>query len=157
MPITSENYYIKLNEFPLSNWIKCCDGELEYTRIAKRGDLRADKEAWDILYNQYLNKYGLGKLYKRQLEQMKKKANAELDYVITGDKFKLTIIEMETSRLEAMLSTAGTGITIEQSLIHLSKWLGYWIRTKDISVTEFFDMTKEYEKYIKANNGKENK
>ena len=157
MPITLEHYYIKLNEFPLSNWIKCCDGELEYTRIAKRGNSRADKEAWDILYNQYISKYGLGKLYKRQLEQMKKKANAELDYVITGDKFKLTIIEMETSRLEAMLSTAGTGITIEQSLIHLSKWLGYWIRTKDISVTEFFDMTKEYEKYIKANNGKENK
>jgi len=87
---------------------------------------------------------------------MKKKAQLELDYVITEDKFKLTLIEMEQRRLESVLKTAGTGIPTEQALIYLSKWIGYWIKPREISVVEFFNLTLEYERYIKANNGKQN-
>ena len=88
---------------------------------------------------------------------MKKKALEELEYVITGDRFKLTLIEMEQTRLENIIKTAGTGITIEQTLIHLSKWLGQWVKPKEITVKEFFDLQREYERYIKAqNDGKKN-
>jgi hypothetical protein len=48
-----------------------------------------------------------------------------------------------------MLNNKGSGVTIEQSLIHLSKWLGSWINVKAITTKEYFNLIDEY--------GKENK
>jgi hypothetical protein len=64
---------------------------------------------------------------------------------------------MEEARLKNILATAGTGVSVEQTVIHLSKWLGQWIKTKEISVKEFFTLQQEYERYIKAQNGKKDK
>lgn len=140
---------------PLYNWLKCGDGDLKYTRKnLDKGNLKGDQDAWDIIYQQYIDRFGLSKLYEKMLNQMRKKADLELDYIISGDKFKLTLLEMETRRLESMLSTAGTGISTDQTLIHLSKWVGYWIKSKEISVLEFFNLAKEYERFIKLSNGK---
>lgn len=142
---------------PLFNWIKCTEGALKYTRKGKTGSNEQDAEAWVMVHDEYLKEFGLSKMYKKLLTQMKKKAELELDYVITDNKFKLTLIEIEEAKLKSMLSTAGTGISIEQSLIHLSKWLGYWIKSKEINVKEFFYLTKEYERINKAEHGKKDK
>jgi hypothetical protein len=69
---------------------------------------------------------------------------------------------METRRLEAMKNTGGTGITLEQGSVYLSKWLGYQIKMKEVSVKEYFTLLKEYERYTKEteninkSNGKKN-
>jgi hypothetical protein len=80
---------------------------------------------------------------------MKKKALLEVDYILTRERFKLTEIEMQIANLDAMMMNGGNGMTIEQSLIHLSKWMGSWINAKDISTKEYFNLMNEY--------GKENK
>ena len=56
---------------------------------------------------------------------------------------------MQIANLDAMMMNGGNGMTIEQSLIHLSKWMGSWINAKDISTKEYFNLMNEY--------GKENK
>lgn len=141
------------------NWIKCNESkDKTYTRKGKRGTERHDSFHWDRLYSQYLDEYGLSKFHKRLLDQYKKKATAELNHVISEDKFQQTIIEMETKKLEQMLANGGKGVGIEQTLIHLSKWIGYWIKSKEISVKEFFDLSKEYDRVNKLmSNGEENK
>ena len=80
---------------------------------------------------------------------MKKKALLEVDYILTRERFKLTEIEMQIANLDAMMMNGGNGMTIEQSLIHLSKWLGSWVNAKEISTKEYFNLMNEY--------GKENK
>ena len=80
---------------------------------------------------------------------MKKKALLEVDYILTRERFKLTEIEMQIANLDAMMMNGGNGMTVEQSLIHLSKWMGSWINAKDISTKEYFNLMNEY--------GKENK
>lgn len=142
---------------PLYNWLKCNEGDLKYTRKdLEIGKDSIDEKAWNILYDEFIKKFGLSKVYEKLLKQMKKKAEIELDYVLSGDRFKLTMLEMETRRLESILSSAGTGISTDQALIHLSKWVGYWIKTKDISVLEFYNLSNEYERFIKMSNGKKN-
>jgi hypothetical protein len=37
-------------------------------------------------------------------------------------------------------------MTIEQSLIHISKWIGQWINPKTITAREYFNLLKEYGK-----------
>jgi hypothetical protein len=66
------------------------------------------------------------------------------------DRFKLTEIEIQIARMDAMLSNRGSGITIEQMLIYVSKWLGQWLNPRNITVKEYFNLI---EQYGKANKG----
>jgi hypothetical protein len=142
---------------PVYNWYKCLGGEIKFVRMAKNGTDEHDIEVWERLHDEYIKEFGLSKVHAKLLKVIKDKALQELDYVITGDRFKLTLIEMEETRLKNMLSTTSGGVSIEEMIIHMSKWLGQWIKTKEISVREFFTLQKEYERYLKAQNGKKNK
>lgn len=143
---------------PLYNWIKCTESDnKEFVRKGKKGNKKNDNIAWTKIYDQYIKTYGLSKYYERLLNQYKKKALAELTHVITEDKFQLTRIAMETQKLERILNNGGNGSTIEQTLIHLSKWIGYWIKVKEISVKEFFDLSNEFNRVNKKNNGEKDK
>lgn len=152
-----QGYYLSVDELPLYNWIKCIDGKFEYLRIDKNGSDEHDEIAWEIVYDEYVQRYGLGKLYNKLLKIMKKKAILQCDYVLTKEKFKLTEIELVEAQLQQALNNNGNGISIEESLIHLSKWLGQWINSKSITVREYFDLQKEYERFNNISNGKKNK
>ena len=152
----SIDYFHSINELPLYNWIKCINGELKFVRTAENGTNENDLVMWEKIYDTYLNEYGLGKLYLKLLKTMQKKALYECDYILTNDRFKLTQIEMVEQSLLQMLNNNGSGVTIEQSLIHLSKWLGQWINPKNITTKEYFDLQKEFERYNKINDGKKN-
>ena len=143
------DYYEDIDELPLSNWIKCTSNELSYVRKGKEGNEENDIEAWQKIYDSYILEYGLSDMYKKLLNAMRKKALLEVDFIITRERFKLTEIEMQIANLDAMLMNKGSGITIEQSLIHLSKWLGSWVNVKKITTREYFNLMEEY--------GKENK
>ena len=146
-----QNYYTGIDELPLYNWIQCNDGKFEFTRKTNHGTLEKDLKTWELIYNDYLKQYGLSKTYKKMLDAMKKKAVLELDFVITGNRFKLTEIEIEETRLNAMLSNAGVGMSIDESLIYISKWMGTWLNVKQITTKEYFNLL---EQYGKANKGK---
>ena len=122
---------------------------MSYVRKGKEGNEENDIEAWQKIYDSYILEYGLSDMYKKLLNAMRKKALLEVDFIITRERFKLTEIEMQIANLDAMLMNKGSGITIEQSLIHLSKWLGSWINVKTITTREYFNLMEEY--------GKENK
>ena len=142
-------YWDSINEMPLENWIKCNDGEFIFVRKShKLGDIETDDDlkSWGIVYDDYIKTFGLSELYKKMLELMRKKALFELEFVQTGERFKLTEIELTEAKLKASLANNGEGITIEQSLIHLSKWLGFHLNTKKITVLEYFNILKEYGK-----------
>jgi hypothetical protein len=136
-----------LYELPLFNWIKCNDGELKFCRIdLSKGDEKTDAEIWQLLYDKYIKKYGLGKLYKKLLQVMKEKAIHELEYVVTKDRFKLTESELKEIELKNMIESNNSGMTTEQSIIYLSKWLGYRLNPKEVNVIEYFNILEQYGK-----------
>jgi hypothetical protein len=142
---------------PLDNWIRCHAGDLTATRKSTKGNETQDIIAWYSIYDSYITTFGLGKLYNKMLQVMKKKAILECEYVITQDRFKLTLLELEEQKLKTMLSNKGNSMSIEQSLIYLSKWLGYWVKKSEITVKEYFYLLAEHEKFNKEVNGKTNK
>ncbi len=105
-----------------------------------------DLEQWNNIYDQYIEKYGLSELYKKLLETMREKALAELEFVTTGDNFKKTEISLLEEKLKTMVNNNGKGMTIDESLVHLSKWLGYRVDVFKTSVTEYFTLLNEYGK-----------
>ena len=49
-----------------------------------------------------------------------------------------------------MMKNNGDGMTIDQSLIHLSKWVGYRLNPKEITVVEYFNISEQYGKANQA-------
>ena len=136
---------------PLYNWIKCTEGNLKHVRKTKEGNANNDIEAWTKVHDSYIEEFGLSEVYKKMLDAMRKKALIELDYVITGDRFKLTEAEIQAAKLQSMMANGGNGMTIEQTLIYISKWIGQWINPKQITAREYFNLLKEYGKANKGN------
>ena len=110
------------------------------------GNEQNDIEHWEHIFDSYINEFGLSKMHKDMLKALKKKAEIELKYVVTNDRFLLTKLEVEIEKIKVMLNNRGTGITIEQSLVHLSKWIGNWIDSKKITAREYFNLQKEFER-----------
>lgn len=140
-------YYKSIDDLPLDNWIKCNNGDITHVRIKnEEGTEEEDELIWENIYDSYIKEFGLDKMYKKMLDSMRKRAELELDYVITGDRFKLTLINMEITRMEQLMSNAGVGMSIPETLIHLSRWMGSFINTKNITTREYFTLLKEYGK-----------
>ena len=114
--------------------------------LAAKVDLQS---AWERVYDDYLRRYGLSKLQKRLLEVRRKKALLELEYVITRDRFNLTLIEIEERNIEQMINNRGAGVSITTALVYLSKWVGYRLNWKELTTLEYFNIMDLY--------GKENK
>jgi len=132
---------------PLHNWIKCTGGDLRFVRIdLSDGNEQKDVEYWENIFDSYINEFGLSKMHNNLLKGLKKKAEFELKYVLTNDRFILTKLEVEIEKIKVMINNRGSGITIEQSLVHLSKWIGNWIDSKKITAREYFNLQKEFER-----------
>lgn len=142
-----EKYYNGIDDMPLYNWVKIGEGKLEYCRKDLNvGSGFQDYKCYERIMDGYIKEFGLMKLQKRIYAVMKKKAIHELNYVLTMDRFELTMAEMELAKLNLMMSNNGSDTKIEQVLVHISKWMGTWINAKTISVREYFNLVKEFER-----------
>jgi len=140
-----EKYYQSIDEIPLFNWQKCLNGELKYVHLELKEEAD-NQEAFNKLYDEFLQKRGVNKEYKKYLDILKKKALLQCEFLITKDNFKLTQIEIEDAKIVSLQKTSESGLSIEKTLIYLGKWLGYRLDWKVISVTEFYSIMEEYEK-----------
>lgn len=144
---TQEKYYSSIDDIPLYNWVKCNDDQLQYTRkYVGSGNNSNDALAWEKLYNEYLEKFGLNDRYKKYLDLMRKKALLQAEYLIKKDKFKLTEINITEAKLKDLELYFGDGQKIEVILTWLGMWLGYKLDQRNTTVTEYFVILEEYGK-----------
>ena len=136
-----------MDELPLFNWIKINDGDHRFVRKnIDDGTPELDDHWFSKIYDEYISEFGLSQLHLKLLNAMKRKAMLECEYIITKNTFKLTEIDIEIAKLESILANNGSGMTIEQSLIHISKWMQSWINAKQISVREYFNLMNEFKR-----------
>lgn len=136
--------------------MQCLEGKIEYVRCGANGTPEQDEQAWVLIHDAYLKRFGLNRHYIELMKVLQKKADIQLDYILKKDKFSLTLLEIEEENLKVMLSNNGTGMTIEQTLVHLSKFVGYWLRTKEITTGEYFTLLEEFKRSNDIENGKKN-
>lgn len=147
----SINYYNNIDDLPLKNWIQCTSGQIRFVRKdLKHGNDFLDELHFEMIFDSYIKEFGLSEMYIKLLKTMHKKTLLELDFVLTRNRFKLTEVEMQIARLENLVNNNKNGMTIEQTLIYLSKWMNQWIDAKKITTREYFDMMKEFEKSLKT-------
>lgn len=140
-----ERHYQSIEEIPLFNWQKCLEGDVKYVNLEDKED-SSNQEAFTKLYDEFLQKRGVNKEYKKYLDILKNKAILQCEFLITKDNFKLTQIEIEDAKIVSLQKTSEGGLSIDKTLIYLGKWLGYRLDWKVISVAEFYSILEEYEK-----------
>jgi hypothetical protein len=134
---------------PLFNWLRCLEGKLNYTRknATEQDEItQEDLDSWNKIYDNYLDIYGLNDLAKRLMKLQVKLAKAKNDYIIRSNKFQFNVIRIIESEIEKVKGLTNKGITTESVLVHLSKFQGYHISVKTLTVREYFDLLKEYER-----------
>lgn len=146
----SKKYYLDLENLPLKNWIKITNGDYSYTRKnLNKGNKRKDLKAYELINDNYIERFGLSKSYLKLLNILRKKALLELDFVISGNRAKLTQIEIEEANLKNSFQNKGKNISIETTLIYVSKFLNTWVNIETITVLEYFSLVEELDKYNK--------
>ena len=140
--------YKSVDEMPLYNWHNCMEGEYKYVRLDEKEDAK-NVEMFEKVYADYVDKFGIDNKFKQQIELIKKIAILQCEYLIIKNRFKLTQIEVENTKLEAIKKETGVGMTLQQTLIHLSKWLGYRLDWKQVSVSEYYTILNESSKQAK--------
>ena len=143
---TPVKFWESIDVMPLQNWIHCNNGDISYMVIEGEATEEEQLLAFAKVYDQYLNKFGLNKKYERYIQATMKRAELQMEYVLTKDKFKLTEIDIQNAKIANLEVHFGGGQTIDVVLIYVSKWLGYRLNAKEISVLEYFVILEEYGK-----------
>lgn len=144
-------YYDLIDEMPLFNWEQCINGNLNYARInpKSKGKERKDLEAWETLYDQHLQRFGIGSEHQRILDKKIELAELQCEYCIDGNAFLLNRIKMLETDIKDILERTQQGMSIDECLMLLSRWLGFHLSKKQITCVEFQNYLKAYDKQAK--------
>ena len=140
--------YNSLDDIPLYNWVKIYDtNDLRYI-IKNSNEENIDSlsyksesllKGWDMIYDEYLNDFGLTKKYKKILQLEKKIAILLCDRFIKKDLF----IENEINILKKQLEDIQTGKqkvneNFTKQIVIIEKWLSATLDKHLISARKFF-------------------
>lgn len=128
---------------PLLNWEECEKGNVQFVN-KHRKSTKHDVNRWANLYNQYLDRFGLGHNFEEIIRLKRKLIRLRCAYIENGNKKLLNQIIVDEKKLLSLEGGAIDGLTIDETLIHLSKWLGYRIDKKVISIVEYKSLLDEY-------------
>jgi hypothetical protein len=145
----SEKYYSEVYDIPLFNWERVLEGDYQFMRVEpnKKKFGVDDINAFNILYNNYIDKYGLSGDQKKTTKLQRQYVKLYVQYVETNNEFILNQLGMIEDDLLKMRKAVHKGMTISQTLVWLSKWMGgSWINKKEMTLDGFKVLIQEYER-----------
>ena len=136
------NKYSSIDDLPMYNWKKIHDtNELKWLFVTKQEVENNEllEKRWALIYDEYLNEFGLSDEYKEILNVKRKIANLQADYIIKGNRITLNYINIEKNALESLYDSSKKGSSFRESLVHLEKMQGIKINTKQITVADYYN------------------
>lgn len=121
---------------PIYNWIMIHKGEIHFL-IEERGKFPGNEaEAWQKLLNQYYARYGMTAAFKQHLRKMK-----QLTILVCENAIKFDVVKnIRIQALEAEISKytdEGETVDFFENVAALSKFVGYRVDPKSMSVSEY--------------------
>lgn len=146
-------YYQSIDEMPVYNWFKI--NETNDTRWMlldknKEPDNKAT-EAFQKVLDEYIDTFGISENYLRRLELKKELICHMTDLEITKDRFIENFIDQintELSQLDKKEETRNTN----SGKVHLEKYMGFRINTKETTVKEYYEYMGEMNAEIQQRN-----
>ena len=143
------SYFDSIDTMPIFNWDKCQQGDLTFTRIDDKDvSEHLDAKAWQLLNYEYMEVFGISRSHTKYLMLQKQLICLELELIETGDKFIKNKIRQVREDLQILFveDEGKKGMTIDQSMVYLSKFMGFRLDKRSMSVKEYFTLLNEYGK-----------
>lgn len=141
------SYYADLSEFPLVNWEKCQEGDLTKTR---KDDVdvspEMDMHVWEAFNFEHMEKFGISRKHQKNLQLQKRLVMLELELFETGRAFIKNQIRRIKEELKDNNKEDKDGMSIDASLIYLSKFMGFKLIKSTLTTLEYLTMREEYGK-----------
>ena len=145
--------YTDLDEMPLHNWTKVQAGDLRYIyKFRTFMVTESANEAYEKLYDQFIERFGLPDEYIDMLDRMKEHALAIADYIanpnepINHTRKEIARIEMESFMSGAKSEPVNSG----EYIAAVEKHYGIAIDVHNTTVQQFFARVGLMKKEIKA-------
>lgn len=149
-----DNYNVDIKKITLGIWAVAKSGDHSVLRVYRdlvdkeeKEELwneGKDKEAWDIVFQKYLNIFGLTNEYVALLELKEQLLLVQLEYIETDNRFLLNEIWRLEAEINDILKRGGDG-DIDTSMILLSKWIGHSV-SEDTYIVKFHKMLEVHKK-----------
>jgi hypothetical protein len=104
-------------------------------------------EAFDIVFTEFYDYFGISAELSEYLNMQRSMVLLELDYQLTKDGLKKTQLAQKQREFDSMYNREG--MDIDKIAVVLSRWLGFDLDIKKISVKRFYNYLKEFEKHGK--------
>lgn len=149
---SSVKLYSSIDEMPIHNWMKVHEtSNLAY--VAKLSNYNDPPKMepgllltqWKVLYSEYITEFGIHQKYRDYLEKQIHIAQLKCDLVITDDATLKTFIRAEQAELESMIKDKEK-VKYMEIVAALSRFAGFRIDTKAVTVLEYYSYIRDFEK-----------
>lgn len=134
--------YSSIDDLPMYNWQKIHETNEFKWLFVNNNEIENSQELeclWSKIYDEYLIEFGLSDEFKQIIELKKKIADLQADYILKEDKVLINFINVEKNALRQLYETSKQGSTFRESLVHLEKMQGIKIKTKEITVADYYN------------------
>jgi hypothetical protein len=137
------NCYLTIDELPIRIWFDI-HKEGDYTKLIKTSIKLTDNNLleisniWSKMYNEYINKFGLSDEFMSDLRDEIKLANLQADYIITGQAYFKTLINIEKEKKRIFDLEIKEPQDLEVVLAKMSKYYGFKLNSRELTTTEYY-------------------
>lgn len=136
-------FFADLSELPMYNWDRLSkSGELKH--LVKEGvyDNNLDEQArilFEDMQQEYLDLFGVNQDSEYLMTLYKRKISLMATYMIDGKRSLLNQINITQGEIDFILKQQieSGGVSLDEQLVSMGKFLGYGLKSKDTTVTEF--------------------
>jgi len=135
--------YRSIDELPIKIWFDI-HKNTDYKKLLKSGDCEDEEtyfklfEAWQTLYNEFIDRFGLSEEFLADLETEVKIANLQADLIITKQKHLKTLIRVEQEKLRINTFDTKEPSDLESTLAKISKLYGFKLSSRETTTAEYY-------------------
>lgn len=139
-------YYSEIDYLPLECWIKANSGQYNALREDRnKGNKENDQKAWIIIFNDFLKKVGVSEEYQDYLDNLRMRAELDIEYNLNRERFILNQINELTAKIKKYeQESQNTKASIWNTLNDLSRIEQRNIHAKDIYTLQYFELLKKH-------------
>ncbi len=139
-------YYLEIDYLPLECWIKANSGQYNALREDRnKGNKENDQKAWIIIFNDFLKKVGVSEEYQDYLDNLRMRAELDIEYNLNRERFILNQINELTAKINKYeQESQNTKASIWKTLNDLSRIEQRTIHAKDIYTLQYFELLKQH-------------
>jgi len=145
----AKDYFNSIEDLPIWNWWRIAEsGNLIYLHKGNYDKEDYTYEAyllWNKLQNEYLDEFGITDEFRQILELKKKWIEKKADYLLTGERFKLTEIDIIEAEMSETMNTK-VATKKEATIIMLEQKLGFALDEKKLSVKRYYNYINHFSK-----------